>query len=148
MTNCTLPLIGCHRMLGIIITFNWSACTHGKALLQYNQQYAPVSQIIYSCKMLYMFWTVFPSIIRSSKLHILQQTYVQLWAPDDGRKDRLKHVEHFTRINNLRNRCILLVVLQEYILMHGPMNVKWKGTLQNATRNTFYTFRRQVNMTK
>ena len=51
--------------------------------------------------------------------------YVQSWAPDDGRKDRPKHVECFTRINNLRNRCILLVLLQEYITMHGPMDVKF-----------------------
>jgi hypothetical protein len=28
--------------------------------------------------------------------------YTQLWAPDDGRKDHPKHVERFTRINNLR----------------------------------------------
>jgi len=34
-----------------------------------------LSQIIYSCKTLYMFRTVFPSIIRSSKLHI-QQRYM------------------------------------------------------------------------
>ena len=32
-------------------------------------------------------------------------------APDDGRKDRPKHAQRFTRINNLRDRCILLVVL-------------------------------------
>jgi len=30
-------------------------------------------QIIYCCKMLYMFWAVFPSIIRSSKVHIRQR---------------------------------------------------------------------------
>jgi len=41
-----------------------------------------VSQIIYSSKTLYVFWTVFPSIIRSSKLHIRQQAYVkQLLLP-------------------------------------------------------------------
>ena len=34
-----------------------------------------LSQFIHSCKMLYVFWTVFPSIIRSSKLHI-QQRYM------------------------------------------------------------------------
>ena len=34
-----------------------------------------LSQIIYSCKMLYMFRTVFPSIIRSSKLRV-QQRYM------------------------------------------------------------------------
>jgi hypothetical protein len=32
-----------------------------------------LSQIIYSCKTLYMFRTVFPSIIRSSKLRIQQR---------------------------------------------------------------------------
>jgi hypothetical protein len=85
-----------------------------------------LSQIIYSCKTLYMFRTVFPSIIRSSKLRIQQRymsnsrwylllqqqvpaavrriplLYAQFWAPDDGRKDRPKHVERFTGINNLR----------------------------------------------
>jgi hypothetical protein len=35
-----------------------------------------------------------------------------------------KHVEYFTRITKLRDWCILLVLLQEYITMHGPMNVK------------------------
>jgi len=34
-------------------------------------------QIIYSCKTLYMFWTVFPSIIRSTRLHIQHQAYVK-----------------------------------------------------------------------
>jgi len=29
--------------------------------------------------------------------------YVQFWAPDDGRKDRLKHVECLTEINKLWN---------------------------------------------
>ena len=36
--------------------------------------------------------------------------YTQFWAPDDGWKDRPKHVERFTKINR-DNRCILLVVL-------------------------------------
>ena len=64
-----------------------------------------------------MFQTVFPSTIRSSKVHIQRQVfviplllrassltlYVQFWAPDDGRKNRLKHVERLTEINKLRN---------------------------------------------
>ena len=29
--------------------------------------------------------------------------YIQFWAPDDGRRNRLKHVEHFTEINKLCN---------------------------------------------
>jgi hypothetical protein len=29
--------------------------------------------------------------------------HIQFWAPDDGRRNRLKHVEHFTEINKLCN---------------------------------------------
>jgi hypothetical protein len=57
---------------------------------------------------LYMFRTVFPSIVKSSRLYIQHQVhgmqstnlydmylmlYVQSWTLDDGRKDRPKHVE-------------------------------------------------------
>ena len=85
-----------------------------------------------------MFETVFPSIIRGTKLHIQHQVFarpillpaashqycylllawmaisryqywsdkcltlhVQFCAPDDGRKNRLKHVERLTEINKL-----------------------------------------------
>ena len=49
--------------------------------------------------MLYMFQAVPPTIIRSKQLYIQLQIlylklYVQLCAPDDGRKNGLKHVEH------------------------------------------------------
>jgi hypothetical protein len=51
--------------------------------------------------------------------------YVQFCAPDDGRRNRLKHAEQFIEINRSRRRCILLVVLYRDILaMHGHMNVK------------------------
>jgi hypothetical protein len=33
---------------------------------------------------------------------------------------------NYAKINNLRNWCIWLVLLWEYITMHGPMNVKCK----------------------
>ena len=29
--------------------------------------------------------------------------YIKFWAPDDGRRNRLKHVEHFTEINKFWN---------------------------------------------
>ena len=35
----------------------------------------------------------------------------QFCAPDDGRKNRLKHVQRLTEINKFEKRCILLVVL-------------------------------------
>ena len=44
-----------------------------------------VSQFIYFCKMLYMFQTGFPSIIRNPKLHIQRQVFVRpLLLPADG----------------------------------------------------------------
>jgi hypothetical protein len=43
--------------------------------------------------------------------------YVQLCAPDDGRRNRLQHAEQFIEINRSRKRCILLVVLSRSFLM-------------------------------
>ena len=105
---------------------------HSKSLEKYIRRVQPtrwdIYQFIYFCKMLYMFQTVFSSIIRSSKLHTQRQVfvrplllpaaslvrlaagssigltlYVQFWAPDDGRKTRLKHVEHLMETSKLRN---------------------------------------------
>jgi len=76
-------------------------------------------KFIYFGVALYMFWTVFPSIISSSRLYIqLSNKYcwllvssqqylfdkclllhVQCWTADDGRKDRPKHVECYSKIN-------------------------------------------------
>jgi len=51
--------------------------------------------------------------------------YVQSLTPNDGRKDRPKHVVcYFSKIN-VRYLCIWLVLLWKYITMHGPMNVKY-----------------------
>ena len=49
--------------------------------------------------------------------------YVQSQTPDDGRKDRPKHAECYYKIN-LKYWCISLVLLQKYITMQGPINVK------------------------
>ena len=82
-------------------------------------RYTNVSNLFYFGMTRYMFRTVFPSIISSSRLYIQQQTetadcllasgqqylfdiclllYVQSWTPDDGRKDRPKHVECHSKI--------------------------------------------------
>ena len=98
-----------------------------------------------------MFQTVFPSITRSSKLHIQRQVfirpillpaasqasgrqqywsdkyvtlYVQFCAPGNGRKDRLKRVECLTEINKLRNVASCWLYSANILVMHGPMNVK------------------------
>ena len=44
---------------------------------EYNQQEAMFFQFIYICKMLCVIQTVFPSIVRSSKLHIQRQVFVR-----------------------------------------------------------------------
>ena len=41
--------------------------------------------------------------------------YIQFWALDDGRRNRLKHVEHFTKNKQIVWRCILLVILENNI---------------------------------
>ena len=43
----------------------------------YNQQDATFPSSLYFCKKLYMFQTGFPSIIKSSKLHIQRQVFVR-----------------------------------------------------------------------
>ena len=90
-----------------------------------------------------MFQTVFPSIIRSSKLHIQRQAFVrpillcrwqyrsdkcltlcvQFWAPDDGRKNRLKHVKRCTEINRLWNVASCWLHSANILATHGPVNV-------------------------
>jgi len=66
----------------------------------------------------YMFRTVFPSIIRGTKLHIQLQTFIRtLLLPaaslllGDGRKNNLKHVQRLTEINTFEKRRIMLVLL-------------------------------------
>ena len=52
-----------------------------------------------------MFQAVPPPIIRSTKLYttIPLMLHVQFCTPDDGRRNRLKHMEHFVQINKSRN---------------------------------------------
>ena len=84
--------------------------------LKYNQQDKTFSRCIYFYKSLCMFQAVPPPIIRSTKLYIqrqvlLNQYCLQFCAPDDGRRNRLKHAARFIEINRSRKRCILLVVI-------------------------------------
>jgi hypothetical protein len=50
--------------------------------------------------------------------------YMQLRAPDDGRKKRLKHVERLTGINKLRKVASCWLYSENMLAMHGPTNVK------------------------
>jgi hypothetical protein len=41
--------------------------------------------------------------------------YMQFWAPDDGRKTRLKHVQRLTEINKLRKVASCWLYSAKYI---------------------------------
>jgi len=43
---------------------------------------------------------------------------------DDGQKKRLKHIEHLTEINKLRNTASCWLYSENILAMHGPRNVK------------------------
>ena len=97
-----------------------------------------VSQFIYFCKTFYMFRKVFSYIIRSSTLHVQRQAFVRpillpaasldgmelVPVPGDGRKTRLKHVEHLTEINKLRNVASFWLYSEHILAMYGPTSVK------------------------
>ena len=51
--------------------------------------------------------------------------YVQFWAPDDGRKNRPKHVERLTEINKKWNVASCWLYSVNILAMHGPMNVQF-----------------------
>ena len=52
----------------------------------------------------------------SKDLTKYRMLYTQFWAPDDGRRNRLKHVEHFTEINKLCNVASCWLYLKIYIV--------------------------------
>ena len=53
----------------------------------------------------YLYWYRFSKTVavagNSKGLTKYPMLYTEFWAPDDGRSNRLKHVEHFTEINKL-----------------------------------------------
>ena len=46
-------------------------------------------------------------------------------APDDGRKNRLKHVERLTERNKIQKRCNFWLYSENILAMHGPMHGKF-----------------------
>ena len=55
--------------------------------------------------------------------------YIQFWALDDGRRNRLKHVEHFTEINKLCNA--------GSCWMH--LKIRWRCTDPRTSNKYLYT---------
>jgi len=62
----------------------------------------------------------------------------QFWAPDDGRKDRLKYAERPTEINKLWNVASCWLYSANILAMHGPMNVTFKKVLKKCDKKFFF----------
>jgi len=85
---------------------------------EYNQQDATFLNLFISVKRSICFRRFFRPSSRAqnctySVRYLSDQyltLYVQFWAPDDGRKNRPKHVEHLTGINKLRNFASFMTV--------------------------------------
>jgi hypothetical protein len=60
--------------------------------------------------------------------------YIQFWAPDDRRRNRLKHVEHFTEINKLCNVASCWLYLEIYLRCTDP----WTSKLQEDWLFIYY----------
>ena len=58
---------------------------------------------------------------------------MQFRAPDDGRKNHLKHVERLTEIDKLRKVASCWLYSENILAMHGPKNVKFTGNRLMST---------------
>ena len=67
--------------------------------------------------------------------------YIQLWTPDDGRRNRLKHVENFTEINKLCNVTSSWLYLK--ILWHYLLNGSTKTAIHYFPHTRLYN--RSIN---
>ena len=113
--------------------------------------------------MLYTFQAVPPPIIRSSKLYIQHRVLCQIFfatchcrgrdgtpsysfrASDDGRRNRLKHVEHFTEINNLRNVASCWLYLKISCITVHLFKMKYTGFYMSLkASNNIFTFYQKV----
>ena len=120
MSLSTFPIKPYTKLLYLFLT-SVSPCVVIYSYIKTNQMHN-ISNLFYFGTTLYMFRTVFPSIVRSLRLYIQHQVYViqVVWliaskqphnlydihlklyvqpkTPDDGRKDRPKHVECCSKI--------------------------------------------------
>ena len=59
--------------------------------------------------------------------------YVQFCALDNGRRNRLKHVEQIIEINRSRKRCIFWLYFRYILAMHRHINVKFFLCVEDNT---------------
>ena len=87
--NCG-DLIEC-RFTDIRINLTFIGPCIANVFSEYNQQDATFLKFNYFCKTLYMFQTGFPSIIRSTKLHIQRRVFVRPLLLPSASLDGMEH---------------------------------------------------------
>jgi hypothetical protein len=96
-----------------IYLFLWNALHVSDGTSAHHQE---LKNCIYSIGYLSNLYCYLPLAASSSK--VLTSIYCciySFWAPDDGRRHRLKHVEHFTEINKLCNVVSCWLYLEIYL---------------------------------
>jgi hypothetical protein len=61
----------------------------------------------------------------SCKVWQIPEAVCVVWVPDDGRRNRLKHVEHFMEINKLRSVASCWLHFGNMLKMQGLMNIRY-----------------------
>ena len=99
------------RFLDLFISINYSACfrrflrpSSGAQNFTYSVRYSQTN----TAACCYRGWDV---------------EYVQFCDPDDGRRNRLKHVEQFIEINRSRKVASCWLYFRDILAMHGHMNL-------------------------
>jgi hypothetical protein len=115
-----------------------------RSILKHDQQSATLYNTIYYCQRCTCFerfsanhqelksvhaasvicqtYLLLPLAVTANKFDKYLTLHVQIWAPDNERKNRSKHVECWQQ-QSITQRCILMVILKNALKMHGPMNV-------------------------
>jgi len=84
-----------------------------KSTHRVQQKRCNVSQFIYFCKTFYTFQTVFPSIIRSSKMHIQRQVFVRPLLLPAASLARLAAGSSIGLTNTWRCMCIFELLMMD-----------------------------------
>ena len=99
-----------------------------KDFICFGQIYCPSSgdSTLYTQQQVFVMLVMFTVCQQTVNITSMTNTYCCVYkveTPDDGQQICPKHVQFFIKIN-LTKQCISLAFIIEYIMTHGPLNVK------------------------
>jgi hypothetical protein len=128
----------------------WNALHVSGGSSALHQELKPVYTASGICQaLLSLNWKPVPTLPRQRQAAVKPGKYpmlcIQSWAPDDGRRTRLKHVEHFTEINTLCN----VVSCWLYLKIHLGCTDSWMKNLRSDidrwTKSTVQNWKRHCD---